>query len=74
MARDWSAEYNALPSSTRVICAAIGNQQRLQHLQAEKNRLTARYKKSLAEIDDWMANIKRSLVELEEQEDQEATQ
>ena len=57
----WSARHNDLPHELRQIGAAMELRTRIQHLRFERERLVARHKQSLAEID---AHIKTCADEL----------
>ncbi|MCP3961345.1 MAG: hypothetical protein GY719_26150 [bacterium] len=74
MARDWSAEFNALPLEVRTVGAALEFRTRIQHLKMEKRRLKKRYRQSCREIDDHIRNCERALRDLERREPAGATE
>jgi hypothetical protein len=59
----WTTRSNDLPDELRQIAAAQESRIRIQHLRFERDRLTARYKQSIKEIDEHIEACAKSLVE-----------
>ena len=55
--------YNALPDETRVIAGRVLTTTRISQLEHEKHRLNRMHQKHLAEINDHLKNLRRSLLE-----------
>jgi len=56
--------FNGMPLKVRKIFAAQESELRIQHLNFEKDRLKKRYRQSLAEINQHIANCEKSLAQL----------
>ena len=69
MKTGWSEQYNRLPFETRIICSAVLMENQILQLVKEKRRLEKHYHASLLEINEHIDNIRRSLKELEAQND-----
>lgn len=59
--RDWSKEWNAMPYETRLICAKVESQMRINQLVMERDRVKRYYKRHIADINSHIANLKRAL-------------
>ena len=72
MARDWVAEFNALPLHVRRIGSAMEARLRIQHLTFEKDRSLARHKRTVAECNAHIKNCEDALRRLELEVDGES--
>ena len=61
MSTNWSEKWNALPAEIRHIGSMVETQMRIQQLGFERERLTKRYRQSIIEIDQHIANLNESL-------------
>lgn len=66
MATSWSEKWNALPPNVRQIGKMLEMRMRIQQLGFERDRLTKRYRQSLREVDQHIANLEDSLRKAEE--------
>ncbi len=66
---NWSTKWNALPFPIRHIGAMVETKMRIQQLGFERERLTKRYRQSLREVDQHIANLKDSLRKAEPERD-----
>ena len=64
---DWAGMFNGLPEDVRRIGAALECKTRIQHLNAEKDRLKRRHAQSVKEINDHIANCANHLRQLEKE-------
>lgn len=61
----WSDAFNALPRDIRHIGAMTETELRIRGLQREKKRLQTRYRQSLKEINEHIANLEKWLRDAE---------